>query len=289
MRYVELKHDYALRWKDIAVMEYEQRDDLLLSGTNYSLKVKEDGMVRFVTGQIIKKIPGKLTVILNEDGVMESIKTESIVKETVVPNNSNQTLFEQSILLDEVLMKDGRTYSGIIVEYNYEDNPTYISIREKAMETTLRRDDVAEYRYSINPDYVEVRDIELEPGEICVNREKAEQVKLAEEDDQFLVDPEMKRVTLKYEGKDFNIVIEANFKDSKEAQNNYLIKTKKFKKKKTEYAAFTFRDIIESNITGTEPVTSVNNTTKISYAINAKGTYVFYNSGTKKAVVIEVQ
>ena len=69
VKYIELNHDYTLQWKDIASIEYVQRDVLQLSGVNHNLKVKEDGLVRMVTGQIIKKIPGDMTVVLKDDGV----------------------------------------------------------------------------------------------------------------------------------------------------------------------------------------------------------------------------
>ena len=293
VRYVELKHDYTLRWKDIASIEYVQRDDLQLSGVNHNLKVKEDGLVRMVTGQIIKKIPGDLTVILKDDGVKVSIKTQDIVRDNLMPNNTNQTLFEQSVLLDEVRMKDGETLTGIIVENNYEEDPNCITVVEKSVETPriIRMSDIAEYRYIPNSDYVEVRDVELNPGDILVNRNEAKQVMLSMEQSGFVVRPTMERVTLKHEGKDFEVCVEANFKEEKEMQDNYLIKTRKFTKdkKRRDWNYFTYKDMIESSVASYENVTSMNNTTKISYKVKDKGTYVFYNSTTKKAVVIVVE
>ena len=210
-----------------------------------------------------------------------------------MPNNTNQTLFEQSVLLDEVKLKEGEILTGIIVENNYEEDPNSITVIEKSVETPriVRMSDIAEYRYLPNPDYVEVRDVDLNPGDILVNRKEAKQMVLSVEQGRFIIRPTMERVNLKHEGKDFDVCIEANFKEDKETQDNYLIKTRKFAndKKRADMVFFTYKDMIESSVAPFENVTSMNNTTKISYKVKEKGTYVFYNSATKKAVVIVVE
>ena len=124
-----------------------------------------------------------------------------------------------------------------------------------------------------------------------VNRNEVDQETLSEQSGAFVVTPEMKRLTLKLEGKEFSIDVEANFKDEKVSRDNYFIKTKQFIKdrKRKESFYFTFRDMIESAISPKETSTSMNNTTKISYRVNSTGLYVFFNSNTKKAVVINVE
>lgn len=295
VKYIELKHDYTLRWNKIGMMEYMQRDELLLSGVNHTFKVKTGDMARTVTGQCIKKIPGALTFLLREDGVIESIETKDILKDNLVPNNPNQTIFEQSVLLDEVRMKDGEIHQGIIMENNYEENPNCLLLAKKVgeVETTvmLRMSDVMEYRNLPNPDYVEVRDILLNPGQILVNGNEAELVKLTEQSNGYVVAPAAKRVTLKHEGHNFEVCIQANFKDEKEAKDNYFIKTRTYEndKKRAGWYYFKYKDLIESSIQPNESGTSMNNTTKATYTVNSKGVYVFYNSNTKKAVVIVLE
>lgn len=295
VKYVELKHDYTLRWNKIGTMEYVQRDEMLLSGVNHTFKVKTGDLVRTVTGQCIKKIPGALTFLLKEDGVVESIETKDIVKDNLVPNNPDQTIFEQSVLLDEVRMKDGETHQGIIMEKNKEENPNCLLLVKKVgeVETTvmLRMSDVIEYRYLPNPDYVEVRDILLDPGQILVNGNEAELVKLTEQSNGYVVAPAAKRVTLKHEGHNFEVCIQANFKDEKEAKDNYFIKTRTYEndKKRSGWYYFKYKDLIESGIQPNESGTSMNNTTKATFTVSSKGVYVFYNSNTKKAVVIVVE
>lgn len=295
VKYIELKHDYTLRWNKIGTMEYLQRDEMLLSGINHMFKVKTGDMARTVTGQCIKKIPGALTFLLREDGVIESIETKDILKDNLVPNNPNQTIFEQSVLLDEVRMKDGEIHQGIIMENNYEENPNCLLLVKKVGEVEtpvmLKMSDVMEYRNLPNPDYVEVRDILLNPGQILVNGNDAELVKLTEQSNGYVVAPAAKRVTLKHEGHDVEVCIQANFKDEKEAKDNYFIKTRTYEndKKRANWYYFKYKDLIESSIEPNETGTSMNNTTKATYTVKSKGVYVFYNSNTKRAIVVVVE
>ena len=292
MKYIELKHDYALRLTDVASVEYAPRDEMLLTGINRILTVKNGGIVRTLTGQFIKEIPGSMTYLLKEDGVVESIDMDDLVKDNAIKNNPNQSIFEQSKLLDEIRTDDGKVYTGIITERNYELSNYCFVITMKTGDVestqTVWMENVNEICKLPNPDYKEVRDIQLNPGQIMVNRNEAEQETLNEKDEKFVVVPTMKRLILKMEGKELDVDIEANFKNEKDVADNYFIKTKKDKKRKDSFF-FTYRDMIESALSPVETMTSMNNTTKMSYKVKDKGIYVFYNTNTKKAVVIVVE
>ena len=295
MKYVELKHDYALRSSIIEYVEYISRDEMLLTGINRILSVKSGNMVRTITGQCVKEIPGKVICLLKEDGVVESIDINDIVKDNSIKNNPNQSIFEQSVLLDEIRTTDGAVYTGIITERNYElaNYCFVITMKTDDVETTqtVWMENVKEICKLPNPAYKEVRDIQLNPGQIMVNRNEVDQETLSEQSGAFVVTPEMKRLTLKLEGKELAIDVEANFKNEKDATDNYFIKTKQFTKdrKRKDSFYFTFRDMIESAMTPTETTKSMNNTTKMSYHVTSKGLYVFFNSNTKKAVVVNVE
>lgn len=292
VRYVELKHDYVLHWNEIASVEYAPRDEMLISGINHTFKMK-DG--REVSGQCIMEIPGETATILREDGVKESVEKNEIVKDNFIKNNPDQSIFEQAKLLDEIRMKDGKVYTGIITEQNYEQTPYFfiMTMRSGDVETTasLRMKDVAEYGKIVNPDYHEIRDVELTPGQILVNGNEAELVKLTEQSSGYVVAPAAKRVTLKHEGHNFEVCVQANFKDEKEAKDNYFIKTRTYEndKKRAGWYYFKYKDLVESSIQPNESGTTMNNTTKATYTVSSKGVYVFYNSNTKKAVVIAVE
>lgn len=297
MKYIELKHDYALHLDDVAIVEYAPRDEMLLTGINRTLTMKSGNLVTTVTGQCIKEVPGKVICLLKEDGVVESIDMDALEKDNSIKNNPNQSIFEQSKLLDEIRTNDdGKVYTGIITERNYELSNYCFVITMKTGDVestqTIWMENVNEICKLPNPDYKEVRDIQLNPGQIMVNRNEAELETINENNGAFLVTPKMKRMALKLENKELVIDIEANFKNEKDATDNYFIKTKQFSnkdKKRKDSFYFTYRDMIESALSPVETLTSMNNTTKISYKVKEKGTYAFYNSTTKKAVVIEVQ
>lgn len=292
VRYIELKHDYVLNWELIASLEYEARDEMLISGINRTIKMKSGYQV---SGQCIMEIPGETTTILREDGVKESLEKNDIVKDNFIKNNPDQSIFEQSKLLDKIKMKDGSVYTGIITEQNYEQKPYFfiMTMLSGDVETTvsLRMKDVAEYGKIVNPDYREVRDIQLNPGQILVNGNEAEFVKLNEQTNSINFAPNVKRITLKQEGHSLEVCIQANFKDDKEARDNYFIKTRSYEndKKRSGWHYFKYKDLIESSIEPIECGTSMNNTTMMVYPVTSKGVYAFYNSNTKKAIVIVVE
>lgn len=292
VKYIELRHEYTLHWDEIASMEYNPRDEMLISGINRLMKLKNGHQV---SGQCIMEIPGETATILREDGVKESVEKNDIVKDNFIKNNPDQSIFEQSKLLDEIRMKDGSLYTGIVTEQNYEQTPYFfiMTIMSGEVETTvsLRMKDVAEYGKVVNPDYREVRDVQLNPGQILVNDNEAELVRLTEQQNGYVIPQNLKRVFLKQEGHDMEVCIQANFKDEKEAKDNYFIKTRDYKndKKRSGIYYFKYKDLIESSIQPNEYGTSKNNTTKATYKVTLKGVYVFYNSSSKRAVVIEVQ
>jgi len=296
MKYIELKHDYALRMSDIAFVEYSPREELLLSGINRIFTVKSNDGMRTVEGQCIKEIPSSVTYLLKEDGMVESIDINDLVKDNSVRNNPNQSLFEQSRLLDRITTNESTVYTGIITERNYE-LPNYsfvITMEADGEETnqTVLMENVAEIGKLVNPKYKEMHDIKLNPGQIMVNRKVVGQEDFVEQNGQFVVTPTMKRVILKLEGKELDIVVEANFKDAKVAADNYFIKanpSEKKDKKHKDLFYFSYRDLVESAIAPVETVTSKHNTTKMTYRVKSKGMYVLFNTNNKKAVLISVE
>lgn len=295
VKYVEFsKHEYPVEWADIQYIEYNKRPNTLLSGINRSLTVKSNGVTRTVSGQCLKEIPGQTTYLLEEDGVAELFDMKDIIKDNSIKNNPNQSLFAQSPLLDEIVMKNGAVYKGIVTERNYEDNLNYFLITSKNGDveytTSLKMEDVAEYRKQPNPDYKPVYDILLKAGDMVVNRQEINLIDIPEVNDTFEILVDTTKATLKMDGNSLALDVEANFKNDKEAQDWILIRTRKVEKtkKKSEHHVFNYADMVKNSITPIEMVTSMNHTTKFAYNIKDKGLYVFFNKSTKKAVLIEV-
>lgn len=296
VKYAEFsRRDYSLDWSDIVSIEYAKRPNTLLSGVNRSLTVKSGNMSKTVIGQCLKEIPGVSTYLLEEDGVVESFDMNDIIKDNSIKNNPNQSIFEQSPLLDEIQMKNGSVYKGIVTERNYEENLNYFLITslngDVEYTTSLKMADVAEFRKLPNPDFKQVFDILLRPGDLVVNRNEVEKVKLTESNDKFEIKPDMKRLNLKRKGASLDLDVESNFKNNRDVQNYLLIRTHKITndKKKTDYYEFSYADMIKSSLSPNEIVTSMNNTTKLSYLVNSPALYVLFNKETKEAVLINVE
>ena len=289
VKYVELKHVYPVSLSKIGSIDYQSRDKMLLSGINRIFKLNDGTSV---TGQCIRRVPGETYSVLKEDGMVVSVAWDDIVKDNCLKNNPDQSLFAQSELLDEIKLNDGSVCVGIITERNYEQEPFYYIVTTEAGDlVSFRMDDIKEINHLPNPDYEEVRDVQLNKGQILVNGNDVEQVRLTEERCMFVIRPEMKSVRLKMDGPKMEIVVEANFKEEKETKDNHLIKTKKFTrdKKRSDLFFFGYKDIYKSRIDPIESSTSVNNTTKMIYPISSKGTYVLYNLASEKAIVIMVE
>ena len=296
VKYVEFsKHECPIDWTDIQFIEYNKRPNTLLSGINRSLTVKADGITKTAIGQCLKEIPAQTTYLLEDDGVAELFDMKDIVKDNSIKNNPNQSLFEQSPLLDEIVMKNGAVYKGIVTERNYEDNLNYFLITSKNGEaeytTSLKMEDVAEYRKRPNPDYKPVYDILLKAGDMVVNRQEITLIEIPEVNDAFEILVDTTKTTLKMDGNSLALNVEANFKNDKEAQDWMLIKTRKVEKtkKKAEHHVFDYADMVKNSIAPTEQMTSMNHTTKFAYKVFDAGLYVFFCKSTKKAVLIEVQ
>lgn len=295
VKYVEFSaHDYSLKWDEIASIEYAKRPNTQLSGLNRSFTVKKGNTQRTVSGQCLKEIPSGLIYLLEDDGVVESFAMNDLVKDNTIKNNPNQGLFEQTQLLDEIILKNGTSHKGIVTERNYEDALTYFLITERnngvEFTTSIKMNEVAEFRKVKNIEFKQVQDILLKEGDVVVNREEVTLVELVEQDDHFEIMNDTASLKLTGEKLPMDLVVEANFKDNKETQNWMLIKARKVEKnkKKVEHYEFDYADLVKNVLLPIELVTSMNNTTKYAYDIKEKGLYVFFNKSTKKAVLIEV-
>ncbi len=296
VKYVEFTaHDYPLNWDEIASIEYVKRPNTLLSGLNRSFTVKTGGTPRTVAGQCLKETPDAIVYLLEDDGVVESFAMTDIVKDNSIKNNPNQSLFGQSALLDEIVLKNGTVHQGIVTERNYEAEPYYFLLTSQnggvEYTTSLKMSDVAEFRKKPNPDYQPVYDILLKEGDMVVNREETTLVQLTEQDNRFELSNDTTWLNLKAGQLPFALTVESNFKDNKSSQDWLLIKARKVEKtkKKAGHYEFDYADMIKSSLAPTETVTSMNNTTKMAYQVAEAGVYVFFNKNTRMAITMEIK
>lgn len=293
VRYLELNpNTYSLNWDTIQVVKADKRPKLLLSGINRRYKLAS-GME--YEGQYIEEVPGETMSLLRDNGVIEVFNTEEVMKDNRFKINPNQTLLEQSDLIDIVQMKNGSSHRGVIFERNYSDSDEitndYLLIQlENGSSMSLNLADIVEYRKEKNPNYKPLTDIILEEGQGAINRNVASLIPTKEISGIVTVDTDSLKINLSQSNPQ---TIAAEFHmDNAKAQQLKLIRIRKYqdKKAKSNYYGFTFEDMVKNAILPKSVETSVNGISKIEYTIptGATGIYGVYDPLTNKIIIFKI-
>lgn len=285
LKYVEMyPNTYRFNWSEVEFITSAKRPKSILSGIDrvYQLKNGQE-----VTGQYAGESYNTLS-IYNVNGTVETYNINDVVKYLYKGINPNQTIFEQSKLLDVVKTKTG-TYRGVIVERNFTDNANYLVIQQNnASSQIIKFKDVISYSKEENPDYSEIDDIILEEGEMVINRMHIDTVSVIMSDSKVLLSRIGDCTKIKREGNVTKVFVEFNIPRHSSADNLLLVKLTKFEEKKDAVYGFS-TDIFKMNkISPVKIETSVNSTTKVSYDIYQKGVYAVYDFETKSAFPFEV-
>ena len=286
VRYISMNVEaYTLTWDTIQTLCADRRDKTLLSGIDRTYQLSS-GLE--YAGQYIEEEPGKTISVLGEDGVIQVLESDKVAKYTILKVNPNQTLFEQSDLIDIVRTKNG-SVDGIIIERNYGSN-NYLLIQDQNGNTkSIRFDEVVEYRKEPNKAYAPLTDILLKEGELVINRETPVELD-ATEDDKSNICVE-KKDTVLILPKDKPLTVEYNL-GANPTTEFIIMKVGELKakdKKNPAVYGFTYKEIVESAIKAKEVVTSVNNTSKATYEVAEEGYYVVYDQTKKKAYPFEIK
>lgn len=292
VRYLELSTNiYPLSWDTIKVVKAEKRPKLLLSGINRRYKLAS-GME--YEGQYIEEVPGKTMSLLRDNGVIEVFNTEEVLKDNRIKINPNQSLLEQSDLIDIVQMKNGTNHKGVIFERNYSNsNDTkndYLLIQlENGTTMSLNLADIVEYRKEKNPNYVPVTDIELKEDEAAINRNIGALIPTEEVSGIVTVNTDSLNITVPSNTP--NITAEFNMSYTK-AQQLKLIRVRKYqdKKGKKTYYGFTYEEMVKNAIIPQAVETSVNGISKLKYTLSNtnKGVYGIYDSATNRIIIFRI-
>ncbi len=293
VRYLELSpNTYSLNWDTIEVVRADKRPKLMLSGVNRRYKLAS-GME--YEGQYVEEVPGQTMSLLRDNGVVEVFNTEEVMKDNRFKINPNQTLLEQSDLIDIVQLKNGGTHRGVIFERNYSDSDEitndYLLIQlENGSSMSLNLADIVEYRKEKNPNYKPLTDIVLEEGQGAINRNIASLLSTKELSGIVTVDTDSLKINLSQSNPQ---TITAEFHmDNAKAQQLKLIRVRKYqdKKAKTSYYGFTFEDMVKNTILPKSVETSVNGISKIEYIIptGATGLYGVYDPLTNNIIIFKI-
>lgn len=293
VRYLELSpNTYSLSWDTIEVVRAEKRPKLLLSGINRRYKLAS-GME--YEGQYVEEVPGETMSLLRDNGVIEVFNTEEVMKDNRFKINPNQTLLEQSDLIDIVQMKNGSSHRGVIFERNYSESDEitndYLLIQlDNGTTMSLNLADIAEYRKEKNPSYKPVTDIELADGEASINRNIGTLISTKEISGIVTVDIDSLKISIPSSVPQ-SITAEFNM-DNAKAQQLKLIRIRKYqdKKGKKTYHGFTFEDMVKNAVFPKSVETSINGISKLEYTLpnGGSGIYGIYDPLTNKIIIFKI-
>lgn len=294
IKYIEIgNNNYSLNWDAIALIKVEKRPKTLLSGIDRTYKTI-DG--REFTGQYVEEVPGQtLSLYRGTDGIVEVFKTTDVVKYTMHKINPDQTLYEQSELLDIIRFKNGSLMKGIIIEQNFnnkESSKDYLLLQqENGTIQSIKLADIEEYRKETNQQYHPKFDILLNEGELVINRQPTNILHIKEQGNHILIAQDTCRVSIKGQKEQTLVVIETRFATSKQTKSLNIVKVKEFtaRRKKDSFKGFSFEDIVKNNIQPLKVETSINQTTRFEYNISEKGLYVIYNPQEKTAIPFKIE
>lgn len=291
IKYLEMDNkSYSLNWDTIALIRVDKRGKTALSGIDRTYQLVNG---REYSGEYVEEVPGQtLSLYRDKDGVVQVFKTDEVVKYTMHKVNPNQTLFEQSELLDVIKLKKGGLMKGVIIEQNFgndNDAENYLLLQtEDGATQSVRLMDIEEYRKETNPEYAPVFDILLNPGELVINRQQAHEVKVYESEGYILLPKDsIPSISVKPESL---VVIETRFASTYQGQTLNLVKVKKIpgRKKRESFSGFTFEDVVKNEIRPVKVETSINQTTRFEYELKIPGLYVIYNPQNKTAIPFNV-
>lgn len=293
VRYLELSpNTYSLSWDTIEVVRAEKRPRLLLSGINRRYKLAS-GME--YEGQYVEEVPGETMSLLRDNGVIEVFNTEEVLKDNRFKINHNQTLLEQSDLIDIVQMKNGSSHRGVIFERNYSEsdeitNDYLLILLDNGTTMSLNLADIVEYRKEKNPSYKPITDIELADGEAAINRNIGTLISTNEIAGMVTVGIDSLKISIP---SSIHHSITAEFKmDNPKAQQLKLIRIKKYqdKKKKNTYYGFSFEDMVKNAVLPKSVETSVNGISKLEYTLPSRtqGIYGIYDPLTNKIIIFKI-
>lgn len=271
IRYLEMSpNTYTLNWDTILIVKAPKRSKLMLSGINrrYTLN---SGME--YDGQYIEEVPGRTVSLLGDNGIVQVFNTNDVKKDARFKVNPNQSMIEQSDLLDIIRLKNGTQIRGLIFERNYSNGSKitndYLLIEtENGHVQSVNLSDIAEYRKEKNSQFKPIEDIVLKKNTGAINRQVASFI--TTEDVAGVVTARTDSINIEIKiSNPLKIVAEIPM-DNLQAQQLKLVRLHKFEDKKAKklYSGFTYEEMVKNTVLPKSSSTSVNGITRLEYTIN---------------------
>ena len=279
--------NFDLSWDDVEIIKAVRRSKEILSGINCKYQVKSGAEYE---GEYAGETYNTVSLYL-KSGVMKTMNYQDVVKYTYFPLNPNQTIFEQSELLDVVFKKNGSEERGIIIEKNYtksNSSDNYLVVQDMNNDLkTIYIPQIRETQKVENPGYKPQKDIILNNGDVKVNREDVTFVKVTEKNNSLFLDRYNKGVKAIL-GKTGSAIISVEYRNDAVPTADVYQLVRLTKTKKSVY--FTYKDLVEAGtrFRPSDVKISTNNTAKVEYNISVPGEYALYNAQKKQAIPIIV-
>lgn len=288
IKYLEMSDNfYSLDWDTIEVVRVNKRVKTALSGINRVYKLKNGTEYE---GQYVEEVPGKTLSLYSNSGVVEVFNTNEVVKYSMKKVNPNQSLFEQSELLDILQLKDNAVKTGIVIEQNFDERSpvdNYLLIQTVGGTTeSVKLADIIEYRKEVNPQYTPLYDVLLDKGELVINRQPINEMKVKESDGYIILPQDTGAVVITKTSPETEVIIEARFQNDDATHTLEIVRVKDIKDRKDRHLfwGFTYEDIVKTQVRPKSIQISVNQTTKFIYSFDRTGLYVIYNPKEKSAI-----
>lgn len=286
VKYLEMTpNTYSIAWKDVEAIKGEKRSKTALSGINRIYQLKTGTKYE---GEYAEETDSTLSLYL-DNGIVQSFKINEVVKYSFYPINPNQDIFAQSELLD-VIKTTNNEIKGIIIEQNYMSNKNtenyFLVQQQSGAIQSIKVSDILETRKEENPQYDPQFDILLKEGEVVINRNAVQYVKVKENEDYLLLDSLSYKVVLpKGENNATKVILEYHNPNGANIETFQLIKVTKFTvKKKTTVYGFSYKDLVNAVYRPMNVETSANHTTKAEYTVGGQGIFALYDAKSKQAI-----
>lgn len=276
---------YNITWDDILMIRRYERSSLDLTGI---VDVVELHSGNVLEGQIIEQILGKQVRLKGNDGVVNVIDLEQIAVQKKKKLNVNQSLLEQSPLLEIVCTKQGKKITGVIVEQAYDKEQEDYLLIEEENGTIVRESsgNVTEIRKVLNPNYRLLTDILVKKDEIWINRQKGERAIIEEDGSVMIVGDESIPIVIHTRSSQDTLIVEQQ--DNADNRDILLLKLIPVEiKRKGDCYVFTYEDLVTRSSKPFMVEVSVNKTLKMSYLVS-EGHYVLYKPRKKTAFYLVV-
>lgn len=295
VKYLQLEKgvEFSVKWDDVVSIKGERRPKNALSGIDRIFQLKSGVTVE---GQYAEETDSTISLYLS-NGEIQTYKTLDVVKYTYKAINPNQSIFEQSPLLDVVTCKNGTPpIKGIITEQNYlsnSDEQNYIIVRQEGdIISSIKISDIKNVRKEDNGDkYVPKYDILLSEGDVVVNRGEVVFVNVKENESRIVLDSISRKVTIPVgKGGVTEICVEYRNSNYINVEMFQLVKLTTMKVKKDTIYSFTYKDLASDAVyKATSIETSKNKTTKAVYKVDHSGKFALYDSKSKRAIPVIVK